>query len=327
MGCPYTLVLTHDVDIWLLSQVRPKWRVLCGFIFRTILHNAIRTITGRLSVRLYLRGVLAGLLAPLAYLGLSSDPLKGMIEFVRQLEERLDVRSTFFFVPRHSDPGYQPNSKRAPRVRAVFYPLQEMAPLIRRLARGGWEIGVHGIDAYYEPEAARREFRSLSEILRRGRIGHRSHWLYSKGRESWITLHKAGFAYDASYGWNDKIGWPGARRYPFRPLNNTTFTVLPLNIQDKAIMDRPFRLAWKAVRNLLTDAKKKGGVVTVLWHVSNFGPPRYWGDFYERMILQAKADGARIAIAEEAVLYWVNDDTEKPQESQGGDLFHCPPRH
>lgn len=303
---PYVLALTHDVDLPCLSALPGVGRILSGFVFRNILDNAWRVVTGRLGLRSYLRGVSAAFLSPLSFLGILPDPLSGLIRAVKEKEQELGVRSTFYFVPRRAHPGVQPDGRAAPPARAVYYDLQEMKSLIHELQDGGWEIGVHGIDSYRDLHSAKDEHDALGRIVVRTRIGHRSHWLYSKETDSWDILSTAGYAYDSSYGWNDKVGWPGGRKWPFRPFTRKSFVVLPLNVQDKALMGRPLQQAWKAIRTMLCDAKRHGGILTVLWHPSSFGPPRYLGNLYESIIHQAQADQALILTAEQAIAFWRN---------------------
>ncbi len=156
----------------------------------------------------------------------------------------------------------------------------------------------------------------MSQILGHKRIGHRSHWLYSMGRHTWNVLRDAGFAYDASYGWNYRVGWPGGRRSPFHPFSEDPFVVLPLNIQDGALLESAMtrlgmRKAWEQVRALLRQASESGGIITVLWHTHSFCEPRDWGGLYEKIILQAKADGAGIVPAKRALALWRNSCDRK----------------
>lgn len=301
---PYVLVLTHDLDLYHLSALPRRWRVLAGFVFRNLIHNSLRVITGRLRVRSYLHGIVSAFTAPLALLGVLPDPLGGAVRAVKEKEQQLGVRSTFYFVAAHARAGFRPGGRPAPAVRAVHYRLEEVTPLIRELEAGGWEIGVHGIDSYRDLRAASAELHALSGVVVGGQLGHRSHWLYSQGRRSWDILSMAGFAYDASYGWNDKIGWPGGKRWPFRPFPKKSFVVLPLNVQDGAVMRGTLRQAWRHVHGLLCNAKQHGGTLTVLWHPSSFGPPRYWGDIYQRIIVKAQADKALIVPAGQAIAFW-----------------------
>jgi hypothetical protein len=62
-----------------------------------------------------------------------------------------------------------------------------------------------------------------------------------------------------------------------------------MHIQDGALF-YPQRLdlsepeAWKRCGDLIDNARKFGGVLTVLWHDRSHGPERFWGDFYVRLV-------------------------------------------
>ena len=64
---------------------------------------------------------------------------------------------------------------------------------------------------------------------------------------------------------------------------------LPLQIQDGALFYRQ-RLdlsepeAWDLCAALIENARKLGGVLTILWHDRSPGPERFWGDFYVRLV-------------------------------------------
>jgi peptidoglycan/xylan/chitin deacetylase (PgdA/CDA1 family) len=306
---PYILVLTHDVDVLSLRELPWFSRTLWGFVLRFMVENFTRTLRQEISLRQYLRSFLSGLLMPLIKLGLMGDPIEQSFKRMLDIERKHAVRSTLFFVTAMGRPGRKPNGRMAPSNRAAYYRLEALRETLRRLEADGWEIGVHGIDSYRDPQAARREFQTMSEVLGQGQLGHRSHWLYSKGRRSWEILRDAGFAYDASYGSNEEVGWPEGKRWPFRPLASHGFSVLPLTVQDGALLcssNQGVRAdeAWNRISELIREAKQKGGILSVLWHTHSFCAPRYWGSMYERTIRQAKTDGAAIVTAKQALALW-----------------------
>jgi hypothetical protein len=131
------------------------------------------------------------------------------------------------------------------------------------------------------------------------------HWLY-RTPGMWKHLDEAGYSYDATFGWNDRVGFPGGKYIPFESEGAKTLMVLPLNIQDGALLEREHRnlsadKAWQKIETVLDEAKAKKAVVTVLWHNNSFVAPRFWGEIYEQIIQQAKADGARILTAGQVV--------------------------
>ncbi len=314
---PYILVLTHDVDLLSVRELPWHSRTLWGFIFRCLVENFPRVVRGRISFRQYIHGLISAALIPFVKSGLLLDPIEESFDIMLDIERRHNVRSTLYFIPEARNPGTTPLGHDAPKHRAAHYRIEDLGRRLRRLEKEGWEIGVHGIDAHRDVVDAHREFQTVSEILGRKQLGHRSHWLYGKGRRSWNVLRDAGFIYDATYGSNFEVGWPQARKSPFRPFASSVFTVLPLNIQDGTLLDRA-RMgleageAWKRVSILIGEAKQRAGVITVLWHTHSFSAPRYWGGLYEKIIVRAKNDGALIVPARQALALW--RDREEPRE-------------
>jgi len=306
---PYVLALTHDVDVLSVRDLPWTSRTLWGFAARCLVGNVVRLWRGRISFSQYLRGLLPGALLPLVKSRILADPTEESFKKMLEIERRHDVRSTLYFIPEANLPGTAPSGRAAPSHRAAYYSIQRMRHCLCLLESEGWEVGVHGVNAYCDLGAARRELQAVSSVLRHNGLGHRSHWLYSKGRSSWELLRDAGYTYDASYGSNFHVGWPGGRRWPFRPFPDHPFTVLGLNIQDETLLHATRQNlgqqeAWRRISALMGDARQRGGVLTVLWHAHSFSAPSYWADTYERIIAQAKTDGAAIVPAKEAIALW-----------------------
>jgi len=308
---PYVLALTHDVDLLSVRELPWRSRTLRGHVFRCVLGNVARLLRRRISLRQYLHSLLSGVSVPLIKARILADPIEESFRKMLEIERRHGVRSTIFFIPEARNPGKIPRGAKAPTRRAADYCIEPLRKRLRSLEEEGWEIGVHGIDSYRDLEAARREFGMMSEMLGHRNIGHRSHWFYSKGIDSWDILRQAGYAYDASLGSNFIIGWPEGRKEPFRPFAGDAFTVLPLPVHDAPILDQakmnldPSE-AWRRISALLRETKETSGVITVLWHTHSFSAPRYWGDLYEKIFLQARADGATIVPAKQAIALWRN---------------------
>ncbi|MDI6880393.1 MAG: hypothetical protein QMD16_13670 [Desulfitobacteriaceae bacterium] len=304
---PYILVLTHDIDSLSLKELPLSGRTFWGFVYRSVILNFWRFLRHDIETREYLQSLLYVLLIPLIKLGLARDPWQEGLHRTLEIEKRHGVRSTLFFIPFAKTPGYTPEGKRAPNKRAAYYELKACADLLQHLERNGWEVGVHGIDAYRDLESAKAELEVIRRLLPgKDRIGIRMHWLYHLGERTWRILEAAGYAYDATFGWNERIGFPSGQYRPFIPEGMNKLVVLPLNIQDGALLGEWHQFlskqqAWEQVEQVLTKAKEVGAVVTVLWHNNSFVAPRYWGWLYELILKRAREDGAYICRACDAV--------------------------
>jgi hypothetical protein len=157
-------------------------------------------------------------------------------------------------------------------------------------------------------DAARAERAELVALTGDGHpIGARMHWLYSTPALLG-NLASARFSYDASLGYNDRIGFPRSdgniRSWPYVD-RGTGLTVVPLAIQDVALlrsdhMDTRPAEAWRAIGRVLDEARRANAVVTVLWHNDSFLPPRCWAGLYRGLLARAQADGAAIVTLAEA---------------------------
>jgi len=304
----YILVLTHDIDSLSWKEFPLNYqRVLYPFT-TAFIKNAYRLFSGHISGSDYMKSLrftfFDGILSRFK---LVNDSWQNSIDIILNIERKYDVKSTFFFIPFCRVPGHTPDGDIAPSKRACYYNVLDYISLLQSLEEEGWEVGIHGIDAYLNIESAKGELDIFKRILPlKKKFGIRIHWLYHRGEESWKIFEKAGYLYDATFGWNDKIGFPDSRYKPFVPNCSGELHVLPLNIQDNVLLrsDRhnlsPPK-AWKEVEKVFTIAREKHAVITVLWHNTSFVAPRHWGWLYEKMIQQARDDDALIVNACEAI--------------------------
>ena len=291
-GHPYILALTHDVDV--LSVRERRWLSVLAAIYDCVSRGAI--------------GDAARIFG--AKLGIGKDPWNLIEEWMR-FEEELGVRSTFFFLPFRDSPGSD-----APPIRAGHYSPDPRT--LRSLADGGWEVGVHGIDNWKDAGRGAVERKAISDLGIEV-TGTRVHWLLF-GRESWAALDEAGYGYDTTFGYNEDIGFRAGTLQAFQPRGAGHLLELPLHIQDLALFGRSCWAtgaggrwsrvpclglgeegALAACDGILAAARRYGGAVTLLWHHESLGPPRRWAAPYASLVQRAKADGAWIARAADAV--------------------------
>jgi peptidoglycan/xylan/chitin deacetylase (PgdA/CDA1 family) len=308
MNDKYILVLTHDIDSLTWKEFPLNYQRILYPFSNALIKNTYRLIFRHISGFDYLKSLrFAFFDSILSRFNLMNDPWQKSLDKIIDIERKYDVRSTLLFIPFFKDPGHTPDGNKAPINRACYYDILNHASLLQSLEQQGWEVGIHGIDAYLNLESAKRELERFKSLLPfKKKFGIRMHWLYHQGEESWKILEKAGYSYDATFGWNDKIGFPGSHYKPFIPNGCNSLHVLPLNIQDNVLLrwDRQNlnpKSAWKEAEKLLTFAKEKSAIITILWHNTSFVAPRHWGWLYEKIIQKAKEDNALIVTAGEAI--------------------------
>lgn len=291
----YTLVLTHDIDFISLRKHPVFSNVTLEFFKQCIGVNFLRMLRGDLPFIQYLDSLRWCVVYPLVKLGLHTDPWERSMDDILEIEKRHDVRSTFFFIPFPNNNGYIREGTPA-KGRAIKYDVKEYGELLQKLERGGWEVGVHGLNAHINVDNAKEELEVIKSLLPdKKNFGIRMHWLF-QSEKLWGNLKEAGYYYDASFGSNDKVGFPDDQYIPFK---KDGIWVIPVNIQEGTLLgywrkaDTPYD-PWEKVEEILEEAKQKKAVVTILWHNNAFGVYHYHGYLYEKIIQKAKADDAYI---------------------------------
>ncbi len=302
-GHPFIACLTHDVDHPFIRS--HKWdHTMFGFLYRAVVGSLLDASGGRASWRRLLTNWTAALKLPLVHAGLARDFWS---DFDRYLQIEGGLRSTFFVIPFEGDPG-RTRRGAAPARRASRYGAREVASHIRRLVSAGSEIGVHGIDAWRDSSKGCQELEEVVRLTGARETGIRMHWLYAD-EETPVTIEKAGFAYDATSGYNGTVGYRAGTTQVFKPPDALRLLELPLHVMDTALF-YPCHLhlslaeARTRVGDIIANAVRFGGTVTINWHDRSIAPERLWGDFYVRLIEELKSSGAWFATAGQAVAWF-----------------------
>lgn len=264
----FTVCLSHDVD-----------RVAKTFQYAT--HFARWLKTGNLKATLY------------QVKSLAERAHYWQFEKVMEIEEKLGLRSTFYFL--NETYPFRPWRMRSWRLSLGYYdmlsgPIQRV---IRELDRNGWEIGLHGSYlSFRDLDLLKKEKADLEGIVGHSVRGVRQHYL-NLDDETWARQAEAGFLYDASFGFTNDIGFKDNKFQPFMPLAGQHFYVMPLAIMDSCAIKR---------KNPLTDAlkvvdlaKNQGACLVLNWHQERFNEKEFpgWSALYMRLIRECQARNAR----------------------------------
>ena len=288
-AAPFALFLSHDVD-----QIHDQelFRVLAD-----VNHVRRRWVAAENGdVGLALRRIGRSLLRP--------KPATRDFETLVEMEAGYGFRSTFFLLhDRHW-------ARHGARYSFGCRVLRDIAKLI---VTAGSELGVHG--GYYRFNNAALYRESIEALERHFGVrpcGIRNHLLRFSGVETWRAQAEAGFAYDATYGWADRLGPRDGLAYPFFPANlrplpsdlcppssvlrapssdlsTIDLLELPLTVMDTTLFrylrlggDLALEAAWEAAKLVA----RAGGLVTLLWHNNFFNEPEYWDwqMVYERLL-------------------------------------------
>jgi hypothetical protein len=302
-GHSFIACLTHDVDF--VGIRRHKFdHTFWGFVYRALAGSVGEFLRGKRSLDRLIKNYMAVVSLPLVYLGLLKDFWD---QFDRYAEIDKGFFSTFFLIPFTDSVGEKLHVQFASR-RAAHYDIRDLQKQVEMLTKQGYEIGLHGIDAWHCVERGKQELHRIRQVTGQTDIGVRMHWLCFDG-QSYSVLAQAGFCYDSSFGYNETIGFKGGTTQVFRPAGVTGLLELPLHIQDTALFF-PGRMgltdtqAWDLCSTVIDTVAQHGGVLTLLWHLRSLAPERLWGEFYIRLQKELQERGAWFGAAGQVVQWF-----------------------
>ena len=302
-GYQFIACLTHDVDHASIRRHRLDFTMF-GFVYRAVICSTFNVIRRRTSIADLLTNWAAVLKLPFVYLGLAKDFWLG---FGRYPALERGMPSSFFVIPFRGRPGRTKNS-RAPKSRGSAYGAADIADQLHALMSAGCEIGLHGIDAWFDSTKGREELEEIRRITGTNQIGARMHWLYGDERTS-VALERAGADYDSTIGYNETVGFRAGTGQAYKPLKTTRLLELPMHIMDTALffpvyLDLSFGEASQRIGPIINHAVETGGTVTVNWHDRSIAPDRLWGNFYVGLVDELESKGAWFATARQAVSWF-----------------------
>jgi len=304
-GAPFAVALSHDVDDVRLRSVR----------------QALRLIGSARSPGSYaVRGGVAALARSIAPAG--RDPYAQFERWADE-ESRRGFRSTFFAFARprrvhEYDALYAlgdrvPFEGRRPRVGTMF----------RALAGAGFEIGLHGSyeswrDAGELGEQRERLARATGQEIR----STRQHFLRFDLARTWDTQEAAGFATDATLGYNECPGFRAGIAAPFHPWDPSRdngasdargggreLLEVPLTLMDGSLFRAMGLTREQAMARTLAhiDAiEAAGGMGGLLWHPNAAAESLFpgWWDCFIAALDHLAARGAWVTSVGEIADWW-----------------------
>lgn len=282
-GKRFVVCLTHDIDFIGIRDHKFD-HTMWGFLHRSTLGGLRGFVRHRISLGRLLHIWCAAASLPLVWLGWVKD---FWLPFDWYLRVEHGLPATYFLIPFKGRTGEKVPGRHASR-RATKYDVTDLSEWTTRLLGQGFELGVHGIDAWHSAALGRSERERIAAVTGAAEIGIRSHWLL-RDENSVCVLEEAGYAYDSTDGYNETIGYRSGTTQVFRPPGARRLLELPMHIQDGALfyshrLDLSEDEAWTRCAQLIENAGKFGGVLTCLWHDRSHAPERFWGDFYVRLV-------------------------------------------
>ena len=187
---------------------------------------------------------------------------------VMEVEERLGIRSTFFFRPKYDDGS----------------PVQQYADTIKTLLNGGWEVGLHANSTSTVEEVA-AEKEPLERVMGKPILGSRVHYLRVSAN-TFLNLAGAKIKYDSSLTFDKERIDPRNTGC----LLKSGVVVFPVTFMD-AYLFTYMRLTEKTIVNFVFETMEKlfaSGVqiMTLLWHDNSIMMKggRVYSDLMEKLV-------------------------------------------
>lgn len=222
-------------------------------------------------------------------------------EKIMEIERNLGLRSTFFFL--NETYPFHPFKISSWRLSLGYYDLFEpnLQRVIRELDSRGWEVGLHGSYlSFKDVNLLKKEKSDLESIIGHPILGVRQHYL-NLDQYTWTRQAEAGFLYDASFGFNDDIGFKENRFHPFKPIKDRDFYVIPLALMDSCVMGKKNPI--EEVINVIRLAEEKCACLVLNWHQRMFNEKEFPGymEIYLRLIEECRSRKAHFCTIGEYV--------------------------
>jgi hypothetical protein len=270
----FGFILSHDIDsidLYTLHFIAYKLKEILGLKPSRLSTSA--------NVKLLVRAIAK-------HLGIiRNDNPHWNFSFMRQLERDHGFRSVFYFLDqgvRHSDAYYSFSESR-------------MINLFQFLREERCEIGLHGtVESITDEEKMRQSLSKLAHSSQASITGIRQHRLLWKHPTTAIIQKAVGLKYDTTLGFAAHEGFRNSYCWPFKlyDFKNDGMIDLwefPLNIMDVTLFayrNYTPEMALKKSKAIISEVKKFGGLLSILWHNSFFDEETYPGvtNFYNTLL-------------------------------------------
>ena len=273
----FAVCLTHDIDVVYLS----KWNTMYGAA-KSLMQWQIKSTSKTL----------------LSNINKKWNPWWNFKD-IMAMEEKYGAKSSFYFLALDKE-DLDFNFK-----------VEDLEHEIGNIADTGWEVGLHGgHETYNNLDEIKERKNKLEKVLGKKVIGYRNHFLKFKVPDTWELLSKAGFKYDATFGYADCVGFRNGMCHPFKPFNLDTdreidILEIPLSIMDCTLFDYmklDMKGAWEVTKLLIDRIEKYNGVITILWHNTHMTGENL--KFYEKILKYCYKKNAWITSGEDVWKRW-----------------------
>ncbi len=211
-----------------------------------------------------------------------------------ELEKKLKINSTFFFLCKKGKKNNIPNAD-------YTISKKKFKKVFSYIINQGSEIGIHGsIGTYIDSEKLELELKTLKNNIK----GNRFHFLYFDIVKSPIVLQKCNIKYDSSLGFAEHYGFRNSYCFPFFLYNfendsSTNILEIPLILMDGTLQNKRYMNINQEniipkIHLLIKEIKKFNGVFSILWHNTHFSKYKYagWKEIFIKIIELCKQENS-----------------------------------
>jgi len=223
-------------------------------------------------------------------------------EWIINLEKRLGIRSTFFFLKqedRFDNSLYKFHFK---KIKALILSIEEQ----------GFEVGLHGtMRSAYDLENLLRQKKDLYMELGHHPKGIRQHYLRFFHPQTFQIQQDTGLIYDTSLAFAEQDGYRNGYCFPFHPYdfeNDQMMDVweIPLVMMEVSVLQyrkEGFPELRKLALHYASEARKFGGIFSLLWHNCRLSDIEYdrVTEFYENLLEEIITSGGEGVPGEEII--------------------------
>lgn len=270
----FGFLLSHDVDRVAFYHYREIF-----FKLKQYFGLSKRYYSKSLTLKLFFKGLLFKL-NPFR----KTDPWWNFDKMAEQ-EKRLGIRSSFYFLKqehKNMDSRYQ-------------FSDAKIRNLIKRLLNDGFEVGLHGtIHSAKHESSMMNQVREMTKALGHKPRGIRQHYLRFFHPYTFRLQIKAGLKYDTSLGFAEHEGYRNGYCYPFKPYDFERDEMLdiweiPLTMMEVTALnyrELSYEELKQSVFDLIVEARKFGGIFSLLWHNCRLDEYQYPGitKFYNSLL-------------------------------------------
>ncbi len=270
----FAFLLSHDVDR--IAFYHPR-QVL--FRVKQLTGLAPREFSYKATLLHFIKGLIY-IINPFK----KNDPWWNLYSLM-ELELSLNIRSSWYFLNKESrkyDSLYRFKDKK-------------ILAFIRRLKEEGFEAGLHGsFRSATDLEVMQKQSKLFKEALGFKPSGIRQHYLRFIHPETFKIQKAAGYLYDTSISFAEHEGFRNGYCYPFKiydPKADTETGIweIPLIMMEVTVLN--YRKAGlegleSSALQLIDEAKKFGGLFSLLWHNCRMMDEEYPGVsiFYPKLL-------------------------------------------